>query len=182
MNNKKGIALIKLIIGLTLLAIGIFLLSRNLSVEAPIKDFISSYNNKDVKKILKCCDIAGMKVFYELTEDNLDDFWKKYQEFKDTDEYDELMEKYEEEVEKIADSNETDDDVQVKMTLEEIKSKKEVSKNLYKVKAKIKFEYEDNNDNETSTSTTISFYVLKNGLSNKIVGISLSDLISSFSF
>ena len=178
MKNRKGITLIKLLIGIVLLAVGIYILSQSFSPEAPIKKMVSCVNSKNPQALMKCFDFAAMKVFYELGEDNLDDFWDEYEKFKDSDEYEDFVEEYEEAVEDMTGlEDDEDSDLNMKMTFEKVKSKEKVSKNLYKVKAKIGVEYEMD-DNEMDTSATLTFFVVKNGFSYKIAGISLEDMLS----
>jgi hypothetical protein len=64
------------------------------------------------------------------------------------------------------------EDEDYKVKVKKIKKVEKVGKNLYKVKAQIKYEYDD----EDGTKT-VSFYVMKKGLSYYIVGGDLSSTL-----
>lgn len=131
-----------------------------------VKKFVSALNSGNAKKAINCIDFAGSTVFYQLDDDEYDDFWDEYKDYTDSDEWEELKEEIDEELDDtIEDLEDSLDDSDAKIKIKKFKGTKKLGKNLWEVKAQIQTTDEDG---DKSTNTT-KFYVMKKGLKYYIV-------------
>lgn len=143
------------------------------SPEAAVEDIIKAIDQKKAKKILDAIDIYGMTVLEDMDEDEYEDFYDEYKDFLKSDEYDDMQDEWDEAEEEALDGLQDwlDGIEDLKVKVKKITKNEEIGKNIYEVKAKIEATQDD--DTETDTMT---FYVMKDGSSYKVIG---GDLIDS---
>ncbi|MBR2290073.1 MAG: hypothetical protein IJ867_05695 [Clostridia bacterium] len=167
-KSKKG-----LIIGIVVALIAICIIfnvffNTKGKAKSTIKNYLNNYGKGKYVKAMKQIDPAGRYVFRQLDEDEYEDFWTEYKEFKKSDEWDDVKEEWEERIEDMKDEEEDfDKDDKTTFKIKKITKFKKVGKNLYQVKAKIKAKQDGEEDEDTLT-----FYVMKKGLGTKLVNVS----------
>ncbi len=136
-----------------------------------VKGFVSGMNKKDVSKIMKNIDVAGMAAWgysYDVddfSEDDYDEFLDKY---KDIDK-DELKDANKDMEDNLDDSlhDMSKDYKSYKVKVEKFKDVEKLGKDLYAVDAKISIVAEPKDKEETDEideSETVTFVVYKNKL------------------
>lgn len=156
---------LKIVLGV-LAALAVLIIAYNVIVgspKRPVKNLIKAIDSGDLSKIEKYVDMKGAYVYLDACELNYKDFDKEYKKFKKTDDYNKFVDSLEE----YRDEAEEDlKEYKVSAKLDRIVSVEKVTKKLYKVKTKIDVDVED----EDETTWTVDFYVMKSGLSYKVIG------------
>lgn len=163
-SHIKLIAIIAIIIIVAIVVLNIIIVSP----KEVVKKFVSSLNDIDAEKAFSYFDWAGAAVFYELDEDDLEDFWEEYKDFQDSDDYEEYMEDIEEYLasDDYDDINDELENYDISIDVKEIKDVEKVGKHLYSIK--VKLEIEEDGDEEVET---VTFYVMKSGLKSYLVSL-----------
>lgn len=171
-KSKKNliIAIICVIVAVLVIR-GIFFNAKGHS-KSVIKDFCKAYNKQNVKKLFKTMDPAGIYTFMDLDEDDYKDFWKEYKDYKKSDEWKDQEEEWNEMVDKAVEEakDNDDDDDDYKMKVGKVEKFKKVGSHLYEIEVNLIVEEDGDKDDQD-----VTFYIMKKGLSYKIVG---GDMVS----
>ena len=173
LNNVKNLLKEKknLIIAIVVAIVAIIVVynvffNTNGKIKSVINTYGKAIGNGKYEKALKQIDAAGMYTFQGLDEDEYEDFWSEYKDYKKSDEWEEKEENWKELLDEAKDAEDDfDKEDAYKFNVKKITKCKKIGKNLYEVKAKVETVIDDEEDTDTEM-----FYVMKDGLSYKLVG------------
>ncbi|MDR0978564.1 MAG: hypothetical protein LBL91_01245 [Lachnospiraceae bacterium] len=166
--QKNLVLVIVAIVALVALIVGFNIFTR--SPKDAVKDYIKAFSKADSKKMEQVIDFVGQKAFNDCYNKSnydydLEDFNDNYKDItKDSDEVEEINESAETFLENFEKLDTDDLEIEIKEFISVSKVKN--SNKLTKVKVKVSVK----KDGEKETGN-ITFYTMKKGLNNYIVGI-----------